>query len=197
MVPTPSQPFLFFKLPSELRIHTLRYLLKCDKDVRQMPADRTANSPAVVPIDLRLFAVSRRMSNEAEEVFYNANMLRLDIEKDMQELPLWIRRPVDASRKARSVHLRICQDHYGGMPGLLYRLKLVTHGLMQCPNLAILKTTPNHCGCWGMLGCFRRFDEAIDVLSSLRGIKSVLWRREMVSRCLEIPRTTSTIVVDL
>ncbi len=34
-----------------------------------MPTDKTTNSPALVPVDLRLFAVSRQMKNEAEDLF--------------------------------------------------------------------------------------------------------------------------------
>ena len=178
VMPTPSQPFLFFKLPSEVRIHILGYLLKNDKDVRQMPADKTTNSPALVPVDLRLFAVSRQMKNEAEDLFYTQNMLRLDIHYDMQDLPIWIRQPKDVGKKARSVHLRIGQGPEHAIPALKHWLNIVTQSLMQFQSLNVLKITPFCDGCWELPGYREDFDEAIEVLTNLRRIQTVLWMYE-------------------
>lgn len=95
---TPTTPFPFGNLPAELRREILSLVLKRGKKVSHMPADcstpREKSSGGNYPdndlmpvLEVRLFAVSRAMKAEAEEVFFHDNTFAVNIS---EALPLFI-----------------------------------------------------------------------------------------------------------
>ena len=88
--PNLKQPFRYFLLPVEIRTKILHLALTNQKELRHMPEDRTTNDDILLPVDLRILAVSKQMKAEAEPIFYQSNVFRIDL-FEQAEMPLWVR----------------------------------------------------------------------------------------------------------
>ena len=78
-LPTPIQPFNFMGLPVEVRCEILRLLLERDKLLTDISLNTTYESYKMVPVDTRLFAVSRQMQADAQAIFFRSNTFRVEI----------------------------------------------------------------------------------------------------------------------
>ena len=141
----PAKPFRFFDLPFELRRIILSYQLKQRKPVLQIPPNFKGEDKGFLPVDTRIFAVSKRVREEADTVFYAENIFRLNVcGYEDWELPLWITSPPVGARAMRSVDLCIqpCYDD-SGFTALLRQLPQITRVLKQCRNLERLRILPH------------------------------------------------------
>lgn len=146
--PTPTQPFNFMGLPVEMRCEILRLLLERNKELTDVSANATfpnATFPnatfepyEMVPVDTRLFAVSRQMQEDAKIVFFSSNTIRMPI--TLCRLPLFIRKPPPSIRQLRKVHVSIIHNfEVLDQPRLAENLERVADLLKECKKLVQLK----------------------------------------------------------
>ncbi|KAF6221985.1 hypothetical protein HO133_001953 [Letharia lupina] len=136
--PTPAQPFNFMGLPTETRCEILRLLLERIKEVTDVSLKKSFESYNMVPVDTRLFAVSRQMQVDAEVVFFRSNTIHVHVEH--YDLPFFITNPPPSIRELRKVHLSI--SHYSSMPTqpvLAENLEKLADLLKDCKKLVQLK----------------------------------------------------------
>lgn len=75
----PTKPFDFMGLPVETRCEILRLLLERNKELTDVSPNADFVSYAKVPVDTRLFAVSRQMKADAQLVFFRSNQFRVHV----------------------------------------------------------------------------------------------------------------------
>ena len=159
--PTPSVPFELLKLPFEIRREILSLLVKQEKQLKQKPAngdtphDGKKNAHQLFPVDVRLFAVSRQMKIEAEEVFYHGNTFFIDVNKS---LPLFITQFADdniprAVHGLTKIHIKIpylAQDTQGSRQHTKLvrderreKMEILSQVLAKCRRIELLKIIPN------------------------------------------------------
>lgn len=138
-VPVPQAAFAFMQLPPELTSGILKLLLARSKGVQQLPADLSTKCYFKVPVDTRLFAVSRAMPTLAEDVFFAHNRFVIHL---YDRLPLSILRSL-TKQNFRHVRL-IPQLHIhceltarvGAHPNALKpRLKMLANVLALCTRI--------------------------------------------------------------
>ncbi|KAI4181380.1 MAG: hypothetical protein LQ346_006799 [Caloplaca aetnensis] len=83
VVPVPDQPFRFLDLPLELRANVYRLLLYRPISLVQMETNSTAShyDPETDqgPIDVRVFAVSKQVYEEATTTFFTHNLIQINL----------------------------------------------------------------------------------------------------------------------
>lgn len=95
-------------------------------------------SYAKVPVDTRLFAVSRQMKADAQLVFFRSNQFRVHVTHS--HLSFYMRSPSSMVRAMKKVHLSI--SHTSGprtLPNLAVNLDRADDTLNECTNLVQLK----------------------------------------------------------
>ena len=90
--PVPETPFRIMDLPFELRREIFSLVLIRSYPVLQFPPDGSADATNG-PIDVRLFAVSRQVFEEAVREFYEVNVFGIitDTSRFFKDLPLFMR----------------------------------------------------------------------------------------------------------
>ncbi|KAL8834113.1 MAG: hypothetical protein Q9170_003916 [Blastenia crenularia] len=86
MMPVPDQPFRFLDLLPELRTAVYRLILYRPNTLVQMEPDQSGpkdteegTDEEIGPIDVRIFAVSRQMYEEASSVFFGQNLIKIEL----------------------------------------------------------------------------------------------------------------------
>ncbi|KAL8928039.1 MAG: hypothetical protein Q9172_001094 [Xanthocarpia lactea] len=98
VVPIPEQPFRFLRLLPELRIAIYRFILCRTKPLVQMEPDQSAPGPQPKfpwlarekgPVDVRIFVVCKQVYEEATNVFFRHNIIKIQLigDDDFLRLP--------------------------------------------------------------------------------------------------------------
>lgn len=125
-------------LPVEIRCEILSLLLERDKEVMDVSANATFESYEMVPVDTRLFTVSRQMQEEAKVVFFRSNTIHVHITH--YTLPFFLINPSPSIQQLRKVHLSISHYfHAPTKPEMAENLEKVADLLKKCKKLAQLK----------------------------------------------------------
>jgi hypothetical protein len=103
-LPVLEQSFRFLDLPMELREKIYAMVVGREKELYQMNADGSAKEEGG-PIDVRIFAVSKKVFAEAVRVFYRINILRVVINHD-HNLPLFMSASTGREAPRPSIHLK-------------------------------------------------------------------------------------------
>ncbi|KAL8868023.1 MAG: hypothetical protein Q9174_005268 [Haloplaca sp. 1 TL-2023] len=148
VTPVPSQPFRFLDLPLELRQAIYGLILHVPTVVTQMEPDHTANDTEG-PIDTRIFAVSKRIHEEATEAFFHENVGFISLGDDHKSglaVPMF---RDDASelqqayiKKLAKVHIAIPMRDALELPRFRWILERVCQALAQSPRLQEVRVTP-------------------------------------------------------
>ncbi|MCJ1451569.1 hypothetical protein MMC28_001909 [Mycoblastus sanguinarius] len=181
-VRTPSQPFRFMDLPPEIRIMILRLLLRWEQELTAMDADQEHYCD-YLPLDVRIFAVSRIMQAEAEQVFYQGNTLRIYLD---DHLPMSIRRASKSKtptslqwlKRIRIVILRSPKLTATGLDESyrdqqVRKAKILVDALKHCTRLVQVKITSFINEPEDDLRLDEHFNELLDEIATLKGVEDV------------------------
>lgn len=179
--PTPDKPFPFFRLPLELRRRIYGLVLGKRLLLRHEEADESADG-VEGPIDVRLFAVSKMMQEEAMSFFFENHVFAIDVGDDgiLGELPLFARKDTQRRKawpveKIKRVEISVTILKSLQVPFLEPLLERVCDMLAGCTQLAEVRITPT---------CPMRshgapldpdMDGLLDSFSCVKGVKNVIW----------------------
>lgn len=109
------------------------------------------------PVDVRLFAVSRQMRDEAERLFYAENAMRVcvnqpwEMETDPIKLPLWVRLELPVAKDIKRVHVSFVRGDSEELIPIQSCLESVAGVLKRCQHLTVVRFT--------ILGCYPQREE--------------------------------------
>ncbi|KAL4875958.1 hypothetical protein BJY04DRAFT_200884 [Aspergillus karnatakaensis] len=107
----PLEPFRFFDLPAEIRLHIYHYALFTPRRNRPLKGNgsvgASAKNPARSPLAYRLalFLVSKQMHNEAADYFYSTQAFRVFYIQDYSRMPTIIGIPSRYRRHIGTIEL--------------------------------------------------------------------------------------------
>ena len=164
-------------LPVEVRCEFLRLLLERDKLLTGRSPNATYESYKMVPVDTRLFAVSRQMQADAQAVFFRSNTFRVEI-PGLWKLPFFIEYPTPSTEDFRKFHLSIFHGSVPQtQPRLTENLKTVIDMLQECKQLIQLKILQfgqfgYHGDCAKIPQCI--FQDCLKLFTQVQGVKEVI-----------------------
>ena len=190
-----DQRFRFVDLPCELRRRMIGLMIGGRRRVAHMDANDSAglsDRKGGVPVDVRLFAVSRAMKEEAMAVFFQDNIFKIPIwlEGAFCSVPLFIRSatkswPLECLKR---VEVGIEVDSYSATKQLIPFVKTVCDVLSRCRQLIEVRFSPfcirsNHTGLHDAT-C----DELLEMFEVVKGVSRVVFSTDEELRIRYGPR---------
>ena len=130
------EPFLIFKLPTELRLRILFFACKRKKDLRGKLMTEDQN------LNVSLLAASRKLHEEALPIFYRCNIFRIDIYHSFIPLPSWVIEPTaNMLAYIRHIHIHVTNVRWQLSSTNRRSLAIVIKILNSIKRLESLKVT--------------------------------------------------------
>ncbi|KAL8719380.1 MAG: hypothetical protein Q9225_003610 [Loekoesia sp. 1 TL-2023] len=179
IVSVPDQPFRFLDLPQELRDMVYRLLLYRSRSLVQMEQ----NGSAIVfnvqtdegSIDVRLFAVCKQVYEEATNVFFGQNIIKIDLGQNLAP-PMFRKGPqATAIHKLRRIEIHLPLYSVPEAARLIWLLQLVCQALSIRSHLTEVTIIPFCPTSWYKPAMHQAMDNVLETLTALRGVGRVFF----------------------
>ncbi|KAL8752686.1 MAG: hypothetical protein Q9184_005659 [Pyrenodesmia sp. 2 TL-2023] len=177
VVPVPNQPFRFMDLPLELRANVYRLLLYRPVSLVQMEANGTAShyNPETDegPVDVRVFAVSKQVYEEAIGVFFTHNLIQVNLG---DTLPPMFRDGHQASMipLVKRVEIRLPLYRAPEAGRLSWLVQRLCQTLKTRTQLTELRVVPFSPASWYRPVLHQAMDGILENFTALQGVPRVL-----------------------
>lgn len=178
VVPVPDQPFRFLDLPLELRANVYRLLLYRPISLVQMETNSTAShyDPETDqgPIDVRVFAVSKQVYEEATTTFFTHNLIQINLGDN---LPPMFRDSAQTSSslvsRVRRVDIRLPIYRAPEVRRLSWLVQRLCQTLTTRTQLTGVRVVPFCPESWYVPQLHQVMDNILENFIALRGIPHV------------------------
>lgn len=176
VVSVPDQPFRFLDLPLELRANVYRLLLYRPTSLVQMEANGTASHYDTEtdegPVDVRVFAVSKQVYEEAIGAFFTHNLIQVNLG---DTIPPMFRDGPQASLipRVKRVEIRLPLYRAPEAGRLSWLVQQLCQTLKTRTQLTEVRVVPFSPASWYKPHLHQAMDGVLEYLTALRGVPHV------------------------
>lgn len=176
-LPVPNTPFRFLDLLPKIRAKIYRNILPQGSGVMQMEPDGSAGDSERGPIDVRIFAVSKQVYDEATDIFFQENVVILSLADDAgADLPPPMFRDIPQGpsiAKLKKVEISFSMNKALEAPRLEWHLRRLCSSLSERSQLTQVEVYTTAQKTWYKPELDMAIDRLLELLEVIRGVTTV------------------------